>query len=98
MKYKAEKRDWGVREKALQATIDRLRNENLDYRSATKAADFERQIQVGPCVDQSGPLQGCSLVPNCGSYPTQSSRLPRQRLPLSCMPDPERPAWVCPAC
>lgn len=36
-----------MREKALQATIDRLRNENLDYRSATKAADFERQIKVG---------------------------------------------------
>ena len=46
MKYKAEKRDWNVREKALQATIDRLRNENLDYRSANKAADFERQIKV----------------------------------------------------
>ena len=48
-----------MREKALQATIDRLRNENLDYRSANKAADFERQIKVsGLCW----PVLACYRV------------------------------------
>ena len=53
-----------MREKALQATIDRLRNENLDYRSANKAADFERQIKVGaPSPGLSTLHQGCFCWP-----------------------------------
>ena len=46
VKYKMEKRDWGGKEARLQATIERLRAENLDYRAANKAAEFERRIKV----------------------------------------------------
>ena len=46
VKYKMEKRDWGGKEARLQATIERLRAENLDYRATNKAAEFEKRIKA----------------------------------------------------
>lgn len=47
VKYKAEKRDWSSNVQRLQTTIERLREENLGYRAANKAAEFESQMKVG---------------------------------------------------